>query len=184
MKNTNTLRISIFITIIILEVIMINYNISSGSSGVINHDNNTLGIQINLEQGKRHEYFIMGQPIKVFVLFKSRDTSLAFNRRLIIGDEVLFKIKKPSGKNADFKLDLFVGSPSKEDFILLNQGEQFEISVNLNDYYIIDESGKYSIKAIYANSYNGQEFGFKAWIGSVESNTLEFIVLKPPKDRF
>ncbi len=151
---------------------MVNGNGFIMNSEAADYKENLL-IKIDLIHDKQINYDNKN-PAKFLVIFKSKNKDLFFNKRLIVGYELVFDIRKPSGKNIDLKYDLYVGSPDKNDFILLEDGKKFSVVIDLADDYTLDEKGIYTVKAVYKNQYDGKEFGLKAWTGKIESNILEF----------
>ena len=63
--------------------------------------------------------------------------------------------------------------PSIEDFTMLPPGGSIESTFDLQDLYLIDEMGDYSVTAFYINQYDPGD-GTIAWKGKLESNQVDF----------
>ena len=91
------------------------------------------------------------------------------------GPDVYLTIKRDDG---EILIWLPPGAPRplvREDFEILRPGQQiaFALVVHESDLYDKMTSGEYTAEARYVNS-SGDEFGLKAWKGTLCSNTVAF----------
>jgi hypothetical protein len=115
------------------------------------------------------------------VLRNISDCPLWVNQRLAVNHpaspphfrEVDFLIRDAYGQVAEFVTKIRVGFPRREDFIELPPGERVERSLNLADYYALEESEEYEVEAIYENYFVPEELrGSPVWTGRLVSRPL------------
>jgi hypothetical protein len=124
-----------------------------------------------------------GEPVRLKLTLKNRTTEpLAVNRRFGLSREIEVELfKEPEGFQ-DF------GPPDKgfpfrkEDFIVVNPGEDLEQTIVLTERLALPmKAGAYALRAFYRNSESGKRFGLTAWTGEVVSNRLSFQVRPAPR---
>lgn len=115
--------------------------------------------------------------IKIDCVIKNRSRAdIIINTRFSFpGPDVYLVIKRDDGEILRW---LPPGPPRplvREDFQTVKSGQQiaFTLVVHQNDLYDKMTAGEYTAEARYVNS-SGDEFGLKAWKGTLYSNTIAF----------
>lgn len=166
---------SIFIIGLLVFILGVNMLNASGSN--ISSTNSLLKLSISTSKEKSMVYKVK-EPVSVIVKISNiSNSALLINGRCIVGVELLFNIENPSGKKTALKKWIY-SSPAGEEHILeLSSGKDYIIRCNIDDYYIMDEIGKYAITAIY-HPYTDSKLKLKAWSGKIKSNTIELEILE------
>ncbi len=124
-------------------------------------------------------------PTRIRAILRNSDgTSTWVNGRMAINNpsapepyrEIWFQILKPSGQEADFNVLIKIGAPQMDDFIELGTGNAVQSEYDLGWYFDLDEIGEYRVRAFYANYDNGENFGYNAWTGQIESNEVTLTI--------
>jgi len=118
--------------------------------------------------------------VRVF-LFNFGEDPITVNSRLALNafglpGEVSFHLAGPSGRPVPFVAKVNVGEPHAEDFSTIAPwhcvGRQYE----LDSYFRITRPGQYRLTATYRNETPEGGARWKAWTGTLRSNTIEFAV--------
>lgn len=122
-------------------------------------------------------------PIKITLTNVNTNQDVAINKRLAPNDsfapgvlrDIVFEILAPSGGNLTLGfvnvLPLDAG-----DFTLLHPGDAYSDTLVLQDYYLLDEVGVYSIRAIYHNETDPGGVG-AVWKGTIASNSVSLSIV-------
>ncbi|MEW5759157.1 MAG: hypothetical protein AB1779_00140 [Candidatus Thermoplasmatota archaeon] len=136
-----------------------------------------LGIQLKAQK----ESYSVGEKINVTVILKNlSDAPITINKRMGINPkympegywEVKFDIVFPPGKRLIRCAFINRGKLDKEDFTLLQPGEEKSEAYTLTDWYWMKLPGIYEVKVTYHNSIDGKQFGLSAWTGEITSKPV------------
>lgn len=137
--------------------------------------------QINLSIRPTKEEFSLSAPIFIEVTFENKSSETIFLNDIfnVFQCQLQFDITMPLGGRPH---EIFTATGKmrplcKKDFIKIPKGKAVQKIVNISEqWYRLDQKGKYLITAIYSNSKSWDELGIKVWTGSVKSKTVAFII--------
>ncbi len=117
----------------------------------------------------------------ILSLSNSGQEELVVNSRMAANNSVApelvrdleFVIVSPSGQKAEFKVKVNVSPLGNDDFTTLAAASSVQANYDLVTFYSLNETGNYSIYAVYENQLNPTD-GRNAWKGRIESNKIEF----------
>lgn len=128
---------------------------------------------------------------KCKVIFKnqSKSTLVLHKRFLLYQDDLKFEVYDPKGVKAKFVvenvLENFHGT-LKSNFIEIAPYQTYSYEVELSKFYSFfkdnishrfEVPGDYRLKVAFINYETGEKYGYKAWIGTVESKEVTFNVV-------
>jgi hypothetical protein len=84
----------------------------------------------------------------------------------------------------EIKLDGRRGELSRQDFVRLKPGQQFEVIQSVKQAYrFAGVPGMYQVTLTYSNRHSGKPFGIDAWTGEIKSNKTSFEVIEETEKR-
>jgi hypothetical protein len=89
--------------------------------------------------------------------------------------DVEFVITRPSGKTSEYRFLVNAHLPQARDFRILAAGDTVEVQLCLTDKYLLNETGEYTVQAIYQNQSDPGD-GRTAWKGELKSNEVKFTI--------
>lgn len=124
--------------------------------------------------------FRPGDPVECLVMLENRTAKpVRVNRRLAIGPEdypfkeIFFMITDAGGRAVPFNDVLLYGSPPfEEDFKELAPGERAVAVYTLDNWYVLEQEGEFTVQAHYENTFAPQAGA--AWQGRLLSNREKF----------
>ena len=134
-----------------------------------------LTFSINLHNGS--DVLIDPAEIKIDGVIENRsEADIIINTRFAFpGPDVYLTVKRADGEILRWLPPGVPRPPAKEDFEILRSGQQigFALVLRQNDLYDKMTPGEYTAEARYVNT-SGDEFGLRAWKGTLYSNTIAF----------
>jgi uncharacterized protein (DUF58 family) len=120
--------------------------------------------------------YTAGHPIPLRLTLANASAPVRVNTRLAVNDanqppafrEVTVAIRKPSGRQAAFVVDIKIGAAPAAKLVLLPAGRTVSRTIDLARYYALDEHGVYEVRATYASAAPNTV------AGPVASNTARF----------
>ena len=122
--------------------------------------------------------YAAGQPIPLRATLLNASAPVRVNTRLAINDarepaafrEVTVAIRKPSGRQAAFRVDIKIGAAPAAKLVLMPTGRSVSKTFDLARYYTLDEHGVYEVRATYASAAPNTV------AGPIGSNTVKFTI--------
>jgi len=104
--------------------------------------------------------YATGHAIPLRLTLANASAPVRVNTRLAVNDahepaafrEVTFAIRKPSGRQAAFRVDIKIGAAPAAKLVLLPAGGTVSKTIDLARYYTLDEHGAYEVRATYASA--------------------------------
>lgn len=121
-----------------------------------------------------------GEAIQATLFLRNAtNESLLVNKRMAVNlpsapdavREVSFLISGPSGQELPLNARINVRLPTEDDFSILSPGQTVQQTRELQSLYSFEESGQYSIYAVYQNMEDPPS-GAEAWKGEITSNLV------------
>ena len=140
------------------------------------------GLELMLELDR--DVYKLGQTIQAKVILRNAGSEpvlvnarLAWNREAAPFPfrEITFQWTRSSGANPNFALIVDRGFPKDDDFIQLAPNATVERTFDITFYFEIEETGGYSLQAIYENQSEPED-GREVWKGELKSNLISFTV--------
>jgi hypothetical protein len=120
--------------------------------------------------------YTAGHPVPLRLMLANASAPVRVNTRLAINDahepaafrEVTVAIRKPSGRQAAFRVDIKIGAAPAAKLVVLATGRSVSKTLDLARYYTLDERGVYEVRATYASAAPNTV------AGPIGSNTVRF----------
>ncbi len=118
-------------------------------------------------------------PIEVTIIVTNLfEKPLLINRRMLINHprlpgEVSFQIIGPSGQRCEIGRLVTPMALRDDDFAVLPRGMSIQRTIDLSDFYKLDQKGPYNVVAFYRNDVDGAKKALTAWKGVVASTPVE-----------
>ena len=117
-----------------------------------------------------------GHPVPLRLTLANVSLPVRVNTRLAVNDarepaafrEVTVAIRKPSGRQAAFRVDIKIGAAPAAKLVVLATGRSVSRTIDLARYYELDEHGVYHVRATYASAAPNTV------AGPIASNTVRF----------
>lgn len=133
----------------------------------------------------------------IYIEFSLKNMSkepIIVNKRLVLAyspeGEVSLDIIGPNRELKEYKYLIQVDYPTKDDFIILDPNKYVKRKCNINDFYSLDQIGRYKITATYEfrkevledirkyrSRWSKIEIPSHVWTGRVKSNTIEIEII-------
>lgn len=165
-------------TVGVLALFLITLTVSAGCSLIGLGEGGADGMSLILVADRAS--YAQGDPIEVTLTLRNdgEDSELA-NARMAANQpaapdmvrEVVFIVTDPSGQTLPVAARINVRPPQEADFQILVPGHTVARSYDLTTLFAFDQSGDYSVRAIYQNSQDPPS-GRSAWKGEIESHTI------------
>jgi hypothetical protein len=120
--------------------------------------------------------YTAGHPVPLRLMLTNVSLPVRVNTRLALNDaneppafrEVTVAIRKPSGRQAAFRVDIKIGAAPAAKLVVLPTGRSISKTFDLARYYTLDEHGAYEVRATYASAAPNTV------AGPIGSNTVRF----------
>jgi hypothetical protein len=129
------------------------------------------------------------EVVALVLLFNFGDDPVLVNSRLAIvglpetSGEVRLEIVSPLGQTVPFTARVNIGRPTAEDFSTVVPWNCVGRRYELLSYFDLEETGRYTVTAVYRNIWTDPEEGSlaggPAWTGELRSPAASFQVVSP-----
>jgi hypothetical protein len=185
MLNTGErMKIYLLAGLSILLIGMSSCSVSDSSNKTQSAEFNESDLSLALELDK-DVYEKKEAILAVLSLVNQGESEFVINSRMAVNNSLTpeivrdleFIIMSPSGQKAELKVKVNVVPLGDDDFTPLQPGSSIQMEYDLEDFYLLNETGAYSVFAIYENQFDPNN-NYSAWKGQIESNKLQFEIKK------
>ncbi len=138
-------------------------------------DSALLGLTVSPEKS----FYLKGEPISLTITLENLSINdLVVNRRLSYpGPDLMIEVTDQLGNRLRWLPAAPPPSLGKSDFVVLNPMAKVTVQISDLESDLFDkftQENQYSLKVRYTNTDDGSRFNYRAWTGSIVSNTIDF----------